>query len=286
MPSSLASDLGLVLAWHVKTLLQSYRITDVECEIRESKVLRSVGPKLLKLITHYGDPTRDVRISISTTLGQPISTLAHPWSGGTLGFFIQKGNDRSKLFCVTAHHVVVSNDEDNIHYHRTTTAQPACKVVLLGTSSYGQLLGEIRKQAENQTMMIELWEERTKRWEDNESSESKAQLIRDLNQLDDLTEAREAFWNFEKEVETKWGNLEDRVMGFKLLSPALALGVVPGGYTQDWAIIELDLEKVDATNLAGNTIDLGTKVKEYDLTSMMNTHLCKPQTSNIHWTVY
>ena len=91
MPGSLPSQQGYGLAMHVKSLLQSHGITDVECEIRETKVLRSVGPQLLKPATYYDDPTRDVRIPITTTLGQPISTLAKPWEEGTLGFFHPEG---------------------------------------------------------------------------------------------------------------------------------------------------------------------------------------------------
>ena len=224
MPGSLPSQQGYGLAMQVKSLLQSHGITDVECEIRETQVLRSVGPKLLKAATHYKDPMRDVRIPITTTLGQPISTFAKPWEEGTLGFFIQRGEDRSTLFCVTAGHVVATQKEEgNVLYRRTTTSQPAQKVILLGTWSYGQLLAKIREQVDGQTIVIELLKEDIKTSGENKSNEAKAQRITDQRELDGSRKAREAFRKFEKEVETNWDNPENRVLGFKLLSPP------PGG---------------------------------------------------------
>ena len=125
-------------------------------------------------------------------------------------------------------------------------------------------------------MMIELRERRIKSLEGNKSNKAKAQRIKDQNKLDDSREAREAFRNFEKEVETKWDNSENCVLGFRLLSPPLVAGAAPRGFTQDWAIIKLDLEKFNAANFAGNVIDLGTNFKPYLLTRMMNPHPHNP----------
>ena len=276
MPVSLTPEDGYMAAMRVQHLLRDFGIFDVECEIRETRVLRSVGPKLLKPLITYDDPTRDVRISLTTTLGQPIATLARPWAEGTLGFFAQAGGDRSKLFFVTAGHVVTRQGEQNTVYHRTTTTQPAQKVILLGRESYGKLLAKIRNEVDDMTMLIEDRETTAKRFEGDESDEAKEHRIKNETWFDDSRKTREAFRNLEKEVATKWDNPENRVMGFKLLSPPLVAGAPPLGFTQDWAMIQLDLEKIDATNFVGNVIDLGTAFSRGQLTRMMNPHPRNP----------
>ena len=96
--------------------------------------------------------------------------------------------------------------------------------------------------------------------------------------MDDYGKAREAFWDFEKEVETKWVKPKDRVLGFRLLSPPVVAGATPQGYTEDWAVIELDLEKFDLANFVGNAIDLGGNCDLCLLTRMMNPHPRNPPT--------
>ena len=44
-------------------------------------------------------------------------------------------------------------------------------------------------------------------------------------------------------------------------------------YTEDWAIIEVDRSKVNASNFSGNVIDLGTKVSAEVLVDMMNSNV-------------
>jgi hypothetical protein len=77
MPESLSGKEGVELAIKCKKLLLERGILDVDCEIRETKVSRNAGPKLLES-AFTSDPTANIRIPLTTTLGQPISTLATP----------------------------------------------------------------------------------------------------------------------------------------------------------------------------------------------------------------
>jgi hypothetical protein len=269
MPGSLSGEEGVELAVKCKELLLERGISDVDCEIRETKVSRNAGPKLLES-AFTSDPTANIRIPLTTTLGQPISTLATPWAEGTLGFLIQEDGNRSKLFGVTAAHVVDNRGKgDSKTYHRNDASQPAQKVTLLGDRSYNQLLNKIKKEIEGKRILIDLQERRIKAVEGKESKKAKAERTYAQNDLDDATEALEALQNFEKEVQDKWSKPENRVLGFTLLSPPIVPRATPGGYTQDWAIIELDLDKFDADNFEGNAIDLGTDISPVDFTTMM-----------------
>jgi len=127
MPESLSGEEGVELAIKCKKLLLERGISDVDCEIRETKVSRNARPKLLES-AFTSDPTANIRIPLTTTLGQPISTLATPWAEGTLGFLIQEDGNRSKLFGVTAAHVVDNRGKDDsktYHRHRKDASQPA-----------------------------------------------------------------------------------------------------------------------------------------------------------------
>lgn len=68
-------------------------------------------------------------------------------------------------------------------------------------------------------------------------------------------------------------------MGFTLLSPPIVPEATPGGYTQDWAIIELDLDKFDPDNFEGNAIDLGRICRLRISRPCIPTHATAPASS-------
>ena len=67
---------------------------------------------------------------------------------------------------------------------------------------------------------------------------------------------------FYKDVSTHWSDPDSRLLGHVILSPTIKLGAGNSseGYTEDWAVIEIDSSKVDASNFTGNVIDLGTRI--------------------------
>ena len=89
--------------------------------------------------------------------------------------------------------------------------------------------------------------------------------------------------NFYQDVLTRWATPESRVLGQVILSPPIGVGVGSSsdGYTEDWAIIEIDASKVDANNFNGNVIDLGTRIPADEFTRMM----C-PKAQNAHSFTY
>ncbi|CAA7262377.1 unnamed protein product [Cyclocybe aegerita] len=86
-------------------------------------------------------------------------------------------------------------------------------------------------------------------------------------EVDAAKRAIEELNAFYQNVATQWATPESRVLGHVVLSPPINAGE---GYTEDWAIIEIDTSKVDASNFEGNAIDLGTRISSYNLTRMMN----------------
>jgi len=61
---------------------------------------------------------------------------------------------------------------------------------------------------------------------------------------------------FHNEVMMEW-RLSQRVLGHIVRSPPLTLGASTEGFTEDYAIVELDSSKIDGA-FRGNVIDLGS----------------------------
>jgi hypothetical protein len=81
---------------------------------------------------------------------------------------------------------------------------------------------------------------------------------------------------FLADVSRDWKKRENRVLGYVVLSPPIGHGVGEEGFTEDWAVIEIDGSKVDSTNFVGNVIDLGTTIPIDKFTVWMSPHPANP----------
>jgi hypothetical protein len=93
-----------------------------------------------------------------------------------------------------------------------------------------------------------------------------------------LEEEREAIGVLEKFLvdSRDWKKQENRVLGHVVLSPPIGLDVGEDGFTEDWAVIEIDNSKVDLTNFVGNVIDLGTTIPMNKFMTWMFPHPADP----------
>lgn len=87
--------------------------------------------------------------------------------------------------------------------------------------------------------------------------------------MPEVKEAMEVLNTFYEDVSTRWAGPDERVLGHVIYSPPIELGVGTEQYTQDFAVIDIDLSKIDATNFEGNLIDLGTMIQPNVFTRMM-----------------
>lgn len=63
---------------------------------------------------------------------------------------------------------------------------------------------------------------------------------------------------FHSDVSKVWSQKKDRIIGHVFYSPPITVNVGNKGYTEDWALIQLDRNKIDWDNFKGNVIDLST----------------------------
>lgn len=81
---------------------------------------------------------------------------------------------------------------------------------------------------------------------------------------------------FHNEVTKYWSEESQRVIGHIAYSPAITVGAGTKRYTEDWALIELDRDKIDWDNFRGNVIDLGTEIPPAEFTLKMRPDPATP----------
>ena len=250
-PESLSSENAEVAAVGCKKLVERFGINDVEIAFRESLFTRSTGPRLFDYVSSL-HATADVRSPLTPALGLQIAARATPHLEGTGGIYIREGN---RVFVLTARHVVIPpNAEPNELYSRRNVSQPRRDVLLLGNQAFQDELGSITVGIERRAILVDHYREELRGLGRAEAEERKT-----FN--DKLREAEAAIATlneFRREVTTRWSAEGQRVLGHVALSPPISVGAGPKHYTEDWALIELDREKIDWRVFKGNVIDLGT----------------------------
>ncbi len=271
IPRSLSDNDGVDVASRCQELLVKYDITDVDVEIRESVVTRLAGPKLLTSTSEF-DPTVSLREPFTTALGLPICAQSTPWAGGTGGFFITECGNTERLLLVTARHVVFTPSENsNEDYEYKNDGRPRHKVILFGEAAFEKHLESILAEIGKMKMTAVILERRIRAMEGKDDPAVNKERQKLQTMLDDAKEAVEELNAFHQTVLTYWATPESRILGHVILSPPINVNVGNSseGYTEDWAVIEIDASKVNMSNFNGNAIDLGTHISATDFTYMM-----------------
>ncbi|KAI9441760.1 hypothetical protein H4582DRAFT_2097061 [Lactarius indigo] len=172
----------------------------------------------------------------STAVDLPISTEATPSIGGTGGFFIFDPRHRGKHFLVTARHVVIRPDSDDNELVEYTNTGHPRKVLLFSDPAAEKHLTVIRPEISGKQIIIKQLENHLRLERPQEQSHRPCRSV----------------------------------------SPQLVLNVGEDGLTEDWAVIEVDVSKIDSTNFIGNVVDLGIDILVDEFTSWISSHPASP----------
>jgi len=274
-PTPLCYDVGIDIALQCKRLLLDCHIEDVDIELRESDIIQTVGPPLLKP-TDIIDPTAILREPFTTTLGITICAQ-HTRAEGTAGFFLAVPGV-NKLFLVTARHVLFPWS-DNKPFECTDESQARHNVLVLSESSFQWHLISIKKEIDEQDIIVAVQERRIEGVVGQEDAVSRA--IREDAELEvKKAKARvEALSDFHRKLSAHWATDKSRILGHVIYSPPIVAGagIDQQNYTQDIAVIEIDAKKINLNKFPGNFIDLGSKYTSVELTHMMQPNPGNPR---------
>lgn len=254
MPRSLSGEDAHTAAVGCQKLLESYKITDVEIEFRESIFARSAGPKLLKPVSST-NATAGIRGPLNPVLSLRIAARATPYTEGTGALYISECRNSDKVYILSARHVVFPpNAGNNELYDRANVSQPRREVLLLGPKASQTLLRSTMVKIGEHKIMVDYHKQQLDDLENDDGAGERTKIEGKLREEEAAIEAINQF----HDVTTKyWSEEGQRVLGHVAYSPPITVGTGAEGHIEDWALIELDRNKIDWNLFKGNVIDLG-----------------------------
>ncbi|KIO21043.1 hypothetical protein M407DRAFT_29309, partial [Tulasnella calospora MUT 4182] len=233
-------DLAVTAAHHCKEILTEHKFGDVEIAFRESTVTRSVGPRLLH---HFSiiNPAVDLRSPFTPAFGIQIAPLDTPHYEGTGGLYFRESSDSDRVLLLTNRHVALPPPVfDNALYHRKHSNQPAHEMIVLGSKAYADAVEAIMAKIGEQVGFAKTYKEELERLgEDaddetgNDFQQSLAKAKKTIADLDAL----------HSEITKSWIPPSLRKLGYVLYAPPISVAPDPELYTEDWAMLNLHLDK-------------------------------------------
>lgn len=246
-------------------LLHQFDIADVEVEFRSSIYTRSDGPSLLKTVSDL-HPTVDIRGALTPVLGLSIAAQGTLHVEGTGGLYLSEGGGSQKVLLVTARHVLFPPKEGfHLPYADTNTSAPRRNVILLGSRAFDELLKSIEISISDKRHMVGLYELRIRKLQgtvvdEDQGQDNSEEVAMELQEnqalLSKASKAIEALRNFSDEVKADWNQAKQRVIGHVVHSPPITFAAGTEGFTEDYAIVEVDSTKFNKA-FKGNVMDLG-----------------------------
>jgi len=257
-PGSLSRKDAEVAARACEDILRSFGIVGVEIAFRES-LFRLSSPRLLNYVA-TANPTAKVRGPLTAALGLRIASLVAPHAEGTGALYLRI---LDKVYILTARHVVFPpKDAPNCPYHRTQDGQRRFDIMLPGSRAFQGILTSIMVKIADDKVMIDQYERQVERLQDREKrgdtdGVKEEQEVVEVNLKATKTSIM-ALDKFHTDVTKFWSQEQHRIIGRVAYAPPITVGGGAKRYTEDWALIELDNDKIDWANFKGNVIDLGT----------------------------
>jgi hypothetical protein len=246
VPKSLSFEDAQAAAIGCKKTLANANFSDIEIAFRESLYIRSSGPQLLKHNPSV-DPNADIQYPFTPSLGIQIATRDTPHFEG-----FRESNDSKRVFLLTARHVILHpthSTSSNQLYSCKKSNQRRVDVVILGSQAYNDALEGMMVKIWNESIFVGIYQReldnlgeavkgetsrRTRARKDYQAKLADAiQMISDVN-------------DFHSDITKHWSIPRERIIGCVLLhAPPISLTTGPKQFMEDWALIDLDLDKIN-----------------------------------------
>ncbi|KAH9009672.1 hypothetical protein EDB83DRAFT_452123 [Lactarius deliciosus] len=274
-PRSLSLEGAKVAAVGCKRILADAQFPDVEIAFRESIFARSIGPQLLDHTLSI-DPTADLRSPFTPALGVQIAPLATPHFEGTGALYLRESSQSKRVFLLTARHVPLPLSAHlNKLYAYDDTSQPRHEVLILGSKAYQDALDAMTSKIEGELILVEYYKRELAAL--GEAVEGENTMVAHMRQVFEgkLTEAEmtiPAVDEFHDKITNQWSTVGQRMLGYVVYAPPISVSSGPKKFTEDWALIDLYLDKIDWDGFKGNVIYLGNKISVSDFVLKMHPH--------------
>ncbi|KAH9035841.1 hypothetical protein EDB84DRAFT_1588082 [Lactarius hengduanensis] len=274
-PRSLSLEGAKAAAVGCKRILADAQFPDVEIAFRESVFARSIGPQLLDHTLSI-DPTADLRSPFTPALGVQIAPLATPHFEGTGALYLRESSQSKRVFLLTARHVPLPlGTHLNKLYVYEDTSQPRHEVLILGNKAYQDALEAMTGKIQRELILVDYYKMELAAL--GEAVEGENTMVARARQVFEgkLTEAEmtiTAVDEFHGDITNQWSTVSQRVLGYVVYAPPISVSTGPKKFTEDWALIDLYLDKIDWDGFKGNIIYLGNKISADDFVLKMHPH--------------
>ncbi len=282
---TLSGEDGARVAKRCQQVLDDFGLSDVEVTIKASERFQSAAPPFEKPASRAvleTDPIAKLRMPFTSTVGFPLSTVARPDEGSS-GFFFTNGEDTSKVYLLTARHVVLettTRDENTAYNHKSSARPRRQNVTTFGEKGIIEHMKSIRVELGSQSRLADIYRRQVDvaqdRNDETQGQDEAKELERIQRQLATGQEAVKALETIYVDVAKLYLPEVGRILGFVSYSPPISFSLGEHKYTEDVAVIEVDANKIDTGTFLPNVLDLGFDYKLWDLTRMMNSRDSKP----------
>ncbi|PIL22804.1 hypothetical protein GSI_15499 [Ganoderma sinense ZZ0214-1] len=283
---ALSGEDGVGVAKRCQAVLDGFGLGDVEVAIKASARFQAAAPAFEKPVRRWvGDksPVDNFRMPFTSCVGFPLSSAAHPGVEGSGGFFFTNGEDASKVFLLTARHVVIettTRDKNVVYDHESSGAEPRRQnATVFGDKGIFEYMKSLRVELGSNSRYADL----CRRWIDDAQAENdkaqgqdeKAASAREANrhqlELEEAQAAVNALDTLYVDAAKLYLSELGRTLGFVSYSPPIGFSLGGHKYTEDIAVIEVDANKIDPSTFRPNALDLGSgEFGIGELTRLMN----------------
>ena len=261
VPRSLSFEGAKAAADGCKKILTDAHFPDIEIAFRESVFTRSTGPRLLNHVPP-ANPTADIRIPFTPALGVQIAPKDTPYFEGTGALYLRKSSQSDRVFLLTARHVVLPPSiHNNELYDRKKPSKRRQAVLILGSKAYTDALEAMMTKIGLGVISIDIYKREIEalgeaaEGEDADVADSRQELQGKLAKAEKMIKDVRSFHS---DITTHWSTPSQRVLGHVVYAPAISVSTGPKQFTEDWALIELNHDKIDWDGFKGNVVSLGT----------------------------
>ncbi|EPE03412.1 hypothetical protein F503_07715 [Ophiostoma piceae UAMH 11346] len=228
-----------------RVILDVAGLGDVDCQLRETRVVPLAGPQLLSPPTSVYTPWARLSQNITATIGQSVVPFDNPMLKGTLGVFLSTDNSERPLWGLTCRHVGLPCGQNKNELYQ------------------GPEDNEKKQIGLNLASEVEEW------------IEMLARLLKEQAGSTVATEVAEIHNTFKGFMAP-----EARALGHVFYSPRTGPGLTPFTWTRDWCLLSLDQSKFPGGVNPTNVVDLRTEMSSVTVEKRLNpdpksTHIFK-----------